>query len=48
MDVEIIVDGIGLDLNEFVKRITYGVSSGLVSSLHDVPEWSSIEIKLKK
>jgi hypothetical protein len=48
MDAEIIVDGKSIDLNEFVKRITFSVTVGLVNSLHDIPEWSKIEIKLER
>jgi hypothetical protein len=48
MKVEIIVDGESLGLNDFVQRVAFGVSSGLVNSLHEVPEWSTVEIKLTK
>jgi hypothetical protein len=48
MKVEIIVDGKNLKLNKFVQKITFGVSSGLVDSLRDIPDWSAIEIRLEK
>lgn len=48
MKVEILVDGTELDLNDFVERITFGINKGLIDSLHDVPEWSKIQIKLEK
>ena len=48
MNAEIIVDGESLDLNEFVKKITFEINSGLVNSLRDVPNWSKVEIKLEK
>lgn len=48
MDAEIIVDGVSIDINDFVKRVTYGMTVGLVNSLHDIPDWSKIEIKLEK
>ena len=48
MNVEIIVDGNSLELKGFVKKVTFEVNNGLISSLHDVPEWSKIEIKLEK
>ena len=48
MNVEIIVDGDNLDLNEFVKKVTFEINSGLIKSLRDVPNWSKVEIKLEK
>ena len=48
MNVEILVDGKSLELNEFVKKVAFEVNKGLVNSLRDVPEWSTIEIKLEK
>ena len=48
MDVQIIVDGNTLELNDFVKKVTFQVASGIVNSLRDVPDWSNVEIKLKK
>ncbi len=48
MKVEIVVDGQELELNDFVKKITYNLSSSLVNSLRDVPKWSTIEIRLRK
>ncbi|WP_455392507.1 hypothetical protein [[Eubacterium] cellulosolvens] len=48
MNTEIIVDGERLEINDFVKKVTYAVATGLVNSLRDVPEWSTIEIKLEK
>ena len=48
MNVEIIIDGKDMDLNDFVQRITFEVSSGLIRSLRDVPDWSSAEIKIQK
>jgi hypothetical protein len=48
MKVEIFIDGSELDLNDFVERVTFGINKGLIESLHDVPEWSKIEIKIQK
>ena len=48
MNVEIIVDGKSLELNEFVQKVTFNIGTGLVSSLRDVPDWANIEIKLQK
>lgn len=48
MNVEIIIDGDSLDLNEFVRKVTFEINSGLIKSLRDVPEWSKVEIKMEK
>jgi hypothetical protein len=48
MNVEIIVDGKSLELNDFVKTVTFQVASGIINSLRDVPDWANVEIKLKK
>ncbi len=48
MKVEIIVDGESLNLNDFVQRVTFGINSGVLNSLREVPEWSAVEIKLTK
>lgn len=48
MNTEIIVDGESLELNEFVKKVTFEINSGLINSLRDVPNWSKVEIKLEK
>ena len=48
MDVEIIVNGQSVDLNDYVKRVTFEINSGLIKSLRDVPDWSTVEIKLTK
>ena len=48
MDVEIIVDGVSIEINDFVRKVTFGVTEGIVNALHDIPNWSKIEIKLEK
>ena len=48
LNVEIIVDGKSLELNEFVQKVTFEINSGLVNSLREVPSWTTIEIKLQK
>jgi len=48
MNVEILIDGETLDLNEFVRKVTFEINSGLIKSLRDIPEWSKVEIKLEK
>jgi hypothetical protein len=48
METEIIVDGKKIDINPFVKSVTYEINAGLLKSLHHVPEWTKVEIVLKK
>ena len=48
MNVEIIVDDQTLDLNDFVKKITFNISHALVVSLSGVPDYSKVEIKIEK
>lgn len=48
MNVDILIDGKSLDINEFIEKITFEINSALVNSLRDVPEWSKLEIKLEK
>ena len=48
MKVEILVDDESLELNDFVKKATFNICSGLLDSLRDVGEWSKVEIKIEK
>ncbi len=48
MNVEIIVNGNKLELNDFVKKVTFNINSGLINSLRDVTDWSKIEIRIEK
>ena len=48
MDVQIIIDGQELALNDFVKKITSNVASGIIDSLRDVPDWKNVVIKIEK
>jgi hypothetical protein len=48
MNVQVIIDGQELDLNDFVKKITINVASGIVESLRDVPDWKNLTIKIEK
>jgi hypothetical protein len=48
LNVEIRIDNQALELNDFVKKVTFNMISGLMQSLRDVPEWQSVEIKLEK
>ena len=48
MNVKIIVDDKVLELNEFVKKVSFQVVSGLINSLRDVPDWNKVELKLEK
>ena len=49
MNVELLVDGEAVDLNEFVEKILCGTVVGAVSSLRGVKkDWAKIEIRVKK
>jgi hypothetical protein len=48
MNVQIIADGKKIALNKFVKKVAFGVNSGLIDSLKNVPEWKKVEIKIEK
>lgn len=49
MDIELLVDGKKIDLNEFVKKILSGTVVGAVASLRDIKkDWERIEIKVVK
>jgi hypothetical protein len=48
MNVEIIVDGNKLDLNDFVRKVTFNVTHGLIRSLRDVNEYSKVEIRIER
>lgn len=49
MNVDLLIDGQAVDLNEFVEKILGGTVVGAVTSLRDVKkDWAKIEIRVKK
>jgi hypothetical protein len=49
LNVELLVDGEAVELNEFVERILGGIVVGAVTSLRGFKkDWAKIEIKVKK
>ncbi|UCE96594.1 MAG: hypothetical protein JSV51_03070 [Candidatus Bathyarchaeota archaeon] len=49
MDVQLLVDGEEISLNEFVNRILAGMISGAVISLRDInKDWKKILIEVSK
>jgi hypothetical protein len=49
LNVELLVDGEAVDLNEFVEKILGGTVAGAVTSLRGVKkDWARIEIRVKK
>ena len=49
MNVELLVDGEAVDLNEFVERVLGGTVVGAVTSLRGIKkDWAMIEIRVKK
>ena len=49
MDIELLVDGEAVDLNEFVEKILGGTVVGAVTSLRGIKkDWIKIEIRVKK
>ena len=49
MNVELLVDGEVVDLNEFVERVLGGTVVGAVTSLRGIKkDWARIEIRVKK
>jgi len=49
MDVQLLVDGKEIELNEFVVKILGGTVVGAVTSLRGIKgDWKEIEIKVKR
>ena len=49
MDIELAIDGVEIDMNNFVKKILGNTITGAVSSLREVKkDWKEIEIRLTK
>ena len=49
MNIELLVDGEAVDLNEFVEKILGGTVVGAVTSLRGIKkDWAKIEIRVKK
>jgi len=49
LNVELLVDGEVVDLNEFVERVLGGTVVGAVTSLRGIKkDWARIEIRVKK
>lgn len=49
MNVKLTVDGMEIDLNEFVEKILGGTVAGAVTSLRGInKDWKKIEIKVTK
>lgn len=48
MKAELLVDGVAIDLNEFVEKFLSGTIAGAVTSLRGVnKDWKKIEIKVE-
>ncbi len=48
-DVILEVDGKRIPLNDFVRKMLYGVLSGSVGALHGIGEdWKTINIRIKR
>ena len=49
LNIELLVDGEAVDLNEFVEKILGGTVVGAVTSLRGIKkDWAKIEIRVKK
>jgi len=49
LDVNLLVDGEEIDLNEFVAKILSGTIAGAVTSLRGIKkDWKEIEIKVTR
>lgn len=49
MDVQLLVDGKEIELNEFVVKILGGTIAGAVGSLRGIKsDWKTIEVKVKR
>jgi len=49
MNIQLVVDGIEIELNDFVRKMLGNVIIGAMSSLHDVQtNWKEIQIRLTK
>jgi len=47
LDIELIVDGETIPLNDFVRKILGGTFAGAVTSLRDIKsDWKEIKIRL--
>jgi hypothetical protein len=48
MNVDITIDGENLDMNDFVQRMVFEVNKGILNTLHNISEWSKVEIRIEK
>jgi hypothetical protein len=49
VNIELLIDGEAVDLNEFVEKVLGGTVVGAVTSLRGVKkDWAKIEIRVKK
>lgn len=49
LDVKLLIDGEGIELNEFVVKILSGTIVGAVTSLRGIKkDWKTIEIKVTR
>jgi len=49
LKAKLLVDGVNIELNEFVEKFLGGTVAGAVTSLRDVSkDWKKIELKVEK
>ena len=49
MNIDLLIDGESIDLNEFVEKILAGTFVGAVTSLRGIKkDWAKIEIRIKR
>jgi hypothetical protein len=47
-ELELQVDGINVEMNSFVKKITSNIIVGILSSLHDTDNWKNATITINR
>ncbi len=48
VDIVLEVDGKKIPMNDFVRKILYGMIAGSIGALHDVDDWKIVNINLKR
>lgn len=47
-ELELKVDGINIEMNSFVERITSNIIFGILSSLHGTDDWKNATITINR
>jgi hypothetical protein len=48
VELKLIVDGVEVDLNEYVTSVVFEVNNGLLKTLRDINDWNKMELHIQK